>query len=223
MDATPNEINQALSIAPSLWPGPPLDVQPGDLTRFVPAGLGLDAPPVIRPWDRLEDVARRPDYYGFNAPSSHPFLNAPVNDSAGGVIYFDGRPPRGQLDAALSLLEVRTDTSEYAAFWAASSNPLDERYLEQLRLISPPALVNLFAVQPHEGTEPLVKQKLTVGEALWRFIEIQQQKYNRLWALDGVMGGDGDWAKESLAFGFVVENAYHGVYRIWSRAWLVTK
>jgi hypothetical protein len=34
-------------------------------------------------------------------------------------------------------------------------------------------------------------------------------------------GGDGERAKESLAFGFMVENAYYGVYRIWSRAWLV--
>jgi hypothetical protein len=27
----------------------------------------------------------------------------------------------------------------------------------------------------------------------------------------------------AVAFGFMVENEYQGVYRIWSRAWLVTK
>jgi hypothetical protein len=37
------------------------------------------------------------------------------------------------------------------------------------------------------------------------------------------MGGDADWAKESLAYGSMVENAYRGVYRLWSRTWLVTK
>ena len=42
-----------------------------------------------------------------------------------------------------------------------------------------------------------------------------------VWTVGG--GGDGDWAKESLCFGLMVENGYQGVYRIWSRAWLVTK
>jgi hypothetical protein len=41
--------------------------------------------------------------------------------------------------------------------------------------------------------------------------------------LTGTFGRDGDWAREALCFGFTVENAFHGVYRIWSRAWLVTK
>jgi hypothetical protein len=41
--------------------------------------------------------------------------------------------------------------------------------------------------------------------------------------LSGTFGGDGDWAQESLCFGFMIENAYHGVYRMWSRAWLITK
>ena len=37
------------------------------------------------------------------------------------------------------------------------------------------------------------------------------------------MGGDGDYAVEELSFGFMLENEYNQVYRIWSRAWLVTK
>ncbi|MEI9999893.1 MAG: hypothetical protein WDO13_12425 [Verrucomicrobiota bacterium] len=41
--------------------------------------------------------------------------------------------------------------------------------------------------------------------------------------LRGTFGGDGDWAKESLCFGLLVENNDLGVYRLWSRAWLVTK
>jgi hypothetical protein len=41
--------------------------------------------------------------------------------------------------------------------------------------------------------------------------------------LSGTLGGDGDWAKESLAFGFLVENSYWAVYRVWSRPRLVTK
>ena len=41
--------------------------------------------------------------------------------------------------------------------------------------------------------------------------------------IDGKMGGDGDYAVEELSFGFMLENEYNQVYRIWSRAWLVTK
>ncbi|HEV2689177.1 MAG TPA: hypothetical protein VGV35_11500 [Bryobacteraceae bacterium] len=215
--------SQILSVAPAVWPGPPLPLQPGDPSHFVPAGLGLGTSPIIRPWDRLEDVAHRPDYYGFNAPSSDPFQNAPLYDACGGIIYFDGRPKRNHLDTVLALLEVSSETTEYAAFHALSANPLEQRYLEQLRFVAPHALISLFGVQPQEDTQPLVKQKLTIAGALWRFIELQQEKYNRTSRLNGVMGGDGDWAKESLAFGFMVENSYHGIYRIWSRAWLVTK
>jgi hypothetical protein len=41
--------------------------------------------------------------------------------------------------------------------------------------------------------------------------------------LRGTLHGDGDWAKEKLAFGFMIENGSNGVYRVWSRPWLVTK
>ena len=41
--------------------------------------------------------------------------------------------------------------------------------------------------------------------------------------LAGMFGGDGDDSREKLSFGRMVENGYHHVYRIWSRAWLVTK
>lgn len=41
--------------------------------------------------------------------------------------------------------------------------------------------------------------------------------------LSGAMGGDGDYAKEKLCFGLLVENPFGHVYRIWSRAWPLTK
>ena len=36
-----------------------------------------------------------------------------------------------------------------------------------------------------------------------------------------ILRGDGNWEKETLAYGFMVENACDGVYRL--RAWLVMK
>ena len=70
------------------------------------------------------------------------------------------------------------------------------------------------------GAEPV-----TIGALVHRFIELQRERWGTGFssALRGTLGGDGDWAKESLAFGLMVENGYWGVYRLWSRPWLVTK
>jgi hypothetical protein len=60
------------------------------------------------------------------------------------------------------------------------------------------------------------------------FVEIQKQKWNekgRIYSskLRGTASGDNDWARESLGFGFHMENTYWGICRIWSRSWLLTK
>ena len=34
------------------------------------------------------------------------------------------------------------------------------------------------------------------------------------YTLANYLGGDGDWAKEGLAFGAMIENAYLGIYRV---------
>jgi hypothetical protein len=83
----------------------------------------------------------------------------------------------------------------------------------------------LFAALSSEECSALPPQNSTLGDALWAFIQHQQEALGNGYShkLEGMLGGDGDWARETLAFGFMVENAYQGVYRIWSRAWLVTK
>ena len=216
------ELERIIRIAPETWPGKPLRLQPGDLAHFVPSGLGLEAPAVMSPWDTLEGVANRGGYYGFTQPSLHPFLNAPVNDACAGTVYFDDNPTHEQLDALFGLLEVRDRLTGFAAFWQQSTNPRKERYLEQLRIVSQGALGGIFHAEIGEEHQALLNQKLTMKEALWAFLENQQKRYPRD-ALHGTMGGDGDWAKETLGFGFMVENSYQRVYRIWSRAWLLTK
>lgn len=219
------ELSEILTLAPAVWPGPPLDVQPGDLTKFAPSGMGLGAPMVLLPWDRLEDLKNRPSWYGYDTPSAHPFRNAPANTPTGGILYFDNRPEREEWEAVLSFLRVHTKEQEYAAFWERSQKPSEERYVEQLRLI-PGWGLEMFGVEAGPQTAHLLAQKVDLGDALWAFLENQEKLYARTsypWELSGILGGDGDWARESLAFGFMVENQDRGVYRIWSRAWLVTK
>lgn len=92
-------------------------------------------------------------------------------------------------------------------------------------MVSRFALKYAFGTLSEEEYASLSEQPFTVGELVWRFIEDQQQHYGSGYSreLEVVMGGDGDWAKETLAFGFMVENEYQSVCRVWSRAWLVTK
>lgn len=218
-------LEDLVRISPPDWPEKQLDVHPGDLSKYAYVGLGLGVPMVMLPWDNLETAAQRPGYYGAQLPTADPFHNAPTNDDTGGVVYFGGRPAEADITSLLRLLSVRGNASDYAAYVADSNNVSRDRYLTQLRIVSRFALQYMFGAIDEQQYEQFQPQQLTTGELIWRFILHQQQTwgsgYSR--ALDGVMGGDGDWAKETLAFGFMVENAYHGVYRIWSRAWLVTK
>ncbi|MEK6969252.1 MAG: hypothetical protein AABW48_02385 [Nanoarchaeota archaeon] len=70
------------------------------------------------------------------------------------------------------------------------------------------------------------EQELTIGEALWNFMDTEKGRFGTCFGdsrIEGKMGGDGNYAREELSFGFMLENEHHQVYRIWSRAWLVTK
>jgi hypothetical protein len=218
-------IEDLVKIAPDILPGQNLAIQPGDMSHFAPMGCGLGNPGVVMPWDDLSTALSRGVYYGFTERVNHPIRDAPVTDPTGGTIYFNSRPDRDQFEAVLRLLEVGGPLKTYAAFLAQSDNVGAERFLVQLRIVSTSALWWIYAATATDELQKLVDQPLTVTELLWRFMEVQQQRWGGGYSaqLEGCMGGDGDWAREKLSFGFMVENSYHGVYRIWSRAWLVTK
>jgi hypothetical protein len=221
----PTQLDKLVTIAPDVWPGQELPLQPGDFSLFTPLGLGLGAPLVMRPWDKLEDVARQGGYYGWDRRTGHPLLDAPLTGSSGGTVYFDGSPDKADVDALLRLLTVHTESTDYAVLLGEAANPEQERYLIQVRIISQFALRALFGVTLDEQNARLATQTVTVGDLIWKFIEDQQREYGQGYSaqLNGLFGGDGEWAKEKLAFGFLVENEFQGVYRLWSRAWLVTK
>lgn len=215
-------IEDRVRISPSTWPSK-ADVPPGDLRQYAPTGLGLAAPMVVRPWDNLEDVLGRGDAYGATRRTGDPILDAPTNDATGGVVYFDSNVEPQQLSAVLSLLEVRDALTTYAVYAMESTDPPKDRYLAQIRIVDFGGM-NLFGAIPDPG-DVLWQQPIDVGALIAAFIAAQKS----IWgdgmsaALAGTLNGDGDWAREKLAFGFMVENAYNGVYRLWSRPWLVTK
>src|SRR5437868_6331874 len=64
-------------VSPAQWPARELKVQPGDLSLFVPPGLGLGGPFPVRPWD--DPLSSPAGYYGFQQPAGHPLRDAPVS------------------------------------------------------------------------------------------------------------------------------------------------
>ena len=90
-----------------------------------------------------------------------------------------------------------------------------------MRIFRPRAL----AAIDRKAAEGVSEQPVTTGTLIWRFIAEEERRYgpDGTERIYGTFGGDGDGAKEELCFGFLIENADLGVYRIWSRAWLVMK
>lgn len=202
-------------VLPADWPGKnhegPL---PSDASHFVPQGLAMSAPRIVTPYSGGPE----PSYYGGAGTLTHPVKSAPLNDDAGGVVYFSRHMAPVELIQALDLFGFRSLETDYALFLAASKQPREDNFLELMRIISLPALRHFYRCD----TSGLAVQTHNAGEAVTRFLEWQAEKWSGS-ALAGLLGGDGDWAKERLAFGLLVENSYWGVYRVWSRAWLVTK
>jgi hypothetical protein len=217
-------IANLVTLAPPVWPGRALRLQPGDLSQFAPMGFGFEGPFPIRPWD--DPFGPSPGrFYAFQPHGGDPFRAAPTEDPAGGTVYLDDDASAEDIATLLRLLRVRRDLKDYAAFLAEAENPPEERFLVQLRIVTRFALAGIFHAEIEGEATPLSTQRLTIGELVWAFLEDQREVWGPGMSpqLRGTAGGDGDWAKEALAFGFMVENATYGVYRIWSRAWLVTK
>lgn len=193
-------------ISPAIWPGKKLQVQPGDLSKFVPYGN---------------------DVYSYQVKNIlNPIESDPPQEESGGIIYFGNGVKKGDFEAFLRMINVRADDRNYAAFVQDSSQPVEDRYFKQMRLISNFGLKFMFDALDDIEYNAFKEQALSVRDAFWAFIEDEKARFGTSFGdprIEGKMGGDGNCAREELSFGFMLENEYHQVYRIWSRAWLVTK
>ena len=201
------DLGDKIRISPPIWPDHKLNIQPGDLSQFTPYGNGV---------------------YGYQDRfSKDPIKSAPSQEPSGGVVYFGNGITKADFEALLRLMEVRSSYKDYAIFLAESEHPGKEGYLIQMRIITKFGLRFMFGAITDDEYDKFPEQELTIGEILWKFIEKEAERWGTSWSNDrglyGKFGGDGHFACEELAFGFIMENKYHGVYRIWSRAWLVTK
>lgn len=209
------------------WPGRPLPIMPGDFSHYLPDGFGLAAAPIIGPWDDPMGALSRPNYYGFQQRDPDPVRGAPLTDPTGGTVYFDESIKSADLAALLRLMHVNMHEKDFVVFAGSARKPIEERYLDQARIMSTRALRALFGAEKEAAT--LVPQPISMVEYVAQFVDEQRLKWNDpdgnpcSIRLAGRFGGDGDFAKEALCFGFMVENHPWAVYRVWSRAWLVTK
>jgi len=196
---------EQLIISPAIWPGKILNVQPGDLSKFAPQGNRA---------------------YGFQTPSFEPIKGASEQEEAGGIVYFGNRLEKKDFEGFLRMINVRADDKDYAAFIQESSNPCKDQYFKQMRLVSKFGLQYMFHAIDEKEYKSFKEQSPTAGDALWKFMDSEKRRLGTGMGdprISGKMGGDGDYAKEMLSFGFMLENEYYQIYRIWSRAWLVTK
>lgn len=183
-------------------------LQPGDLTQFI-----------------------RPDEERCN----NPFTRALSEDPCGGsIVYFDNDITRPAFNTLMQILEVQPQDrieqpKDYAVFVAESYRPQYDGYLAQMRVITRFGLRFKFKTLRDDQYNEFPKQEHSMVEALWQFIVYEKKRWGTSFTQDsetglmGQFGGNGDNPREQLSFGFMVEDGEHNVYRIWSRAWLVSK
>ena len=208
-------------ISPADWSSKSVPVQPGDLRRFAPMGRGrIGSLPADLDFGLLPG---NPDFFSLTAHRSHPLLNAPITEPTGGTLYLDGEPNREDLAAAFRLLGVPADATDYAVFLAQAKKPAEERYLTQLRIVRRAALAALYDALSVAELRSFPRQGLTVGALIRKFIETEQQRWGSGLSphLCERCGNPGLRFRPTLAFGLMIENAFYGVYRLWSRAWLM--
>jgi hypothetical protein len=209
-------------VSPPVWPSKSVPVQPGDLGRFAPMGRGRIGP-VPADLEDLGSPPGNPDLFSLTAHHSHPLLNAPITEPTGGTLYLDGEPDRQDLAATLRLLGVPTDATDYAAFVSQAKKPAEERFMTQLRIVRRVALAALYDALSEAELRAFSGQELTVGALIDKFIETEQQHWGAGLSpkLSERFGNPGQRFRATLAFGLMIENAFYGVYRLWSRAWLL--
>lgn len=142
-----------------------------------------------------------------------PIESAPLyqpNGFAIGTDYFDDETfPESLVN------DIKFPSSKsYNLYLEESETPELDGFFRQMLVVS----------KLNFGIDKLDKQTLSIKDALSAFIDAEGERCGSgQLDIDGVLGGDGEFSYELLAFGFTVESSEQGIYRIWSRAWIERK
>jgi len=215
---------EALVITPQHWPE--------EIRGRKPGAWDFEAPELPSPSTLAElfpDLDLPDDQYkALKRYAFDPVLTAPLLVPSAGTVYFE-RQDAADLHSLFKVLGIKGDTHEYVAFATSAYEPAFERYLTQLKFVTFFALERTYRLTSQ--TIP-PEQTITLAEAMVGFVECQHGHWlgprpSLRSRLAGTAGGNGDEAREGLGFGLHVEKVFQlsipGIYRMWSRAWLVTK
>lgn len=139
-----------------------------------------------------------------------------LTTSSFGLLYFDVRhDTRQNLGAALALLDV-CGGSKYAVF-AQRADDFQQGYLTQARFVSDFALT--FCFRRWKEAHPLHQpQPLDLTEGILAFVESEIRAFGSESAIcEHFRIETPDSGSYGLGFGFLVEDSYHRIYRLWSR------
>jgi hypothetical protein len=147
-----------------------------------------------------------------------------VETQAGGALFFDVlHHSRERFDAAVRLIGVK-EGDRYKVYSKKSGDPLQDGYWTQWRFVS------AFALECYYGQDQAVADAIpSAAEGLVErmaqtieeeksvlnavhFDDFLRQRYKRFY--EGII---------RYGFGFLVENHYHGIYRLWSRMLFYSK
>jgi hypothetical protein len=124
---------------------------PGDLSKWRLQGLGLDTE-IATPYE--DELESDPDNDATDAPGRDPILSAPSQQPAGRLLYFDEFAKPEKLRAALETLGVYVKIKEFAVFAASAKNVMNDRYLDQVRILSTSALGRPYKVRAEAEALP---------------------------------------------------------------------
>ncbi|MFZ0718849.1 hypothetical protein [Mycobacterium sp.] len=163
-----------------------------------------------------------PQIYDWQPHVGDPMINAPRTNDRGGVVYFgEEHSPEAvaqRLSVLFDVLDVQARRRDYTVVWKDYEYPRRDGLVTCLRVITRDALEKF----DRDAAASVPDQFLEAGELVLSFVLEESRRLSDA-VLTGVLGGDGDWAYEQLAFGIMMENVHYQVYRIWSRLWLLTK
>lgn len=210
-------IAELATIAPNPWPTE-CAVDPNEFDLFAPRGNGIFGGSGV---------------YGTQPQFGDPIKNGPLSDpNEGTVVYFDSTDEESLMGlmicAGIHNRSIVNPNRKYAVFHQQSERPGADGFFNQLRIVSDFGLKYGFRAVSDAEYDVFPKQTLSIPELIVAFVQSERKRLRGFLGsggedIGGSFGGDGDFAQEGVSFGLMVENGYHRIYRVWSRAWLITK
>lgn len=183
--------------------------------------------------DPTVDVPNNSGAYGYAAKRyGRPETLAPVEEETGGFLFLPGTVQPDVLRQLVVLAGLGSTEFRQANLYglqvidAPEGMERELGYMRKLVIADRFALRFLFRAIGETEYGGMPEQPLDAADLVVQFTEDERSKYGTHFGhhrLEGRFGGDGNFARESLGFGFAIENSYHRVISVWSRAWLCTK